>query len=75
MQLEELRIYLTDDIPFLDVRFNLNIHKSLSTDIYYKETDTHNYVPFFSFYLHKTLSNIPYTLARHICTVLLFLRQ
>jgi hypothetical protein len=56
-------------LPFLDVRFTMNTDNSLSTDIFYKETDTHNYVPFYSFHPHKTLTNIPYSLARRICTI------
>ena len=58
-----------DSLPFLDVKFTLESDNSLSTDIYYKETDSHNYVPFFSFHPKKTLSNIPYSLARRICTI------
>ena len=58
-----------NSIPFLDVRFTLRPNGSLATDIYYKETDSHNYVPFSSFHPHKTLTNIPYTLARRICTI------
>lgn len=42
---------------------------SLSTDIFYKETDSHNYVPFYSFHPRRTLTNIPYSLARRICTI------
>ena len=56
-------------VPFLDVRFTIVKDKSLDTDIYYKETDSHNYVPFFSYHPHKTLSNIPFTLVRRICTI------
>ena len=56
-------------VPFLDVRFTILDDKSLDTDIYYKETDSHNYVPFFSYHPHKTLSNIPFTLVRRICTI------
>ena len=56
-------------VPFLDVRFTLNDDNGLSTDIFYKETDSHNYVPFFSFHPHRTLTNIPYCLARRICTI------
>ena len=58
-----------NSIPFLDVRFSLTVTNELSTDIFYKETDSHNYVPFFSFHPHRTLTNIPYTLARRICTI------
>ena len=58
-----------NDVPFLDVKFSLNHDNTLSTDIFYKETDSHNYVPFYSFHPHRTLTNIPYCLARRICTI------
>ena len=53
-------------IPFLDVSFTVMEYGSLETDIYYKETDTHNFVQFGSFHPHKTLTNIPFSLARRI---------
>ena len=56
-------------LPFLDISFHLTERNDLETDIYYKKTDSHNYVQFFSFHPHKTLTNVPYTLARKICTV------
>ena len=56
-------------IPFLDVEFTLRNDNSLETDIFYKETDSHNYVPFYSFHPRRTLTNIPYSLARRICTI------
>ena len=56
-------------LPFLDVSFSLTATNTMETDIYYKETDSHNYVQFFSFHPHKTLTNIPYSLARRICTI------
>ena len=56
-------------VPFLDIRFEIRSDNSLDTDIYYKPTDSHNFVPFFSFHPRKTLSNIPFTLARRICTI------
>ena len=55
-------------VPFLDVMFNVEQDGTLSTDIYYKETDSHNFVPFNSHHPRKTLTNIPYSLARTICT-------
>ena len=58
-----------DSLPFLDVRFTLKPDNSFDTDIFYKETDSHNFVPFFSFHPRKTLTNIPYSLARRICTI------
>ena len=56
-------------IPFLDVLFEVEAHGKMMTDIYYKETDTHNYVPFCSFHPKQTLTNIPYSLARRICII------
>ena len=56
-------------IPFLDVHFELSPSGLLSTDIFYKETDTHNFVQFGSFHPRKTLTNIPYSLARRICII------
>ena len=55
-------------IPFLDVCFELK-GNVMETDIYYKPTDTHNYVQFGSFHPRKTLTNIPYSLARRICVI------
>ena len=56
-------------VPFLDVQFILDDNGHLSTDIFYKETDTHNYVQFGSFHPHKTLTNIPFSLARWILII------
>ena len=56
-------------IPFLDVRFTITASNELETDIHYKKTDSHNFVQFFSFHPHKTLTNIPYSQARRICTI------
>ena len=62
-------IEIGDKIPFLDVLFELKEDGSLKTDIYYKQTDMHNYVQFGSFHPHKTLTNIPFSLARRICLI------
>ena len=56
-------------IPFLDIHFELEQNGDLHTDIYYKDTDTHNYVPYGSFHPRKTLTNIPYSLARRISVI------
>ena len=56
-------------MPFLDVQFHLTAQNALETDIFYKKTDSHNFVQFFSFHPHKTLTNIPFALARRICTI------
>ena len=39
------------------------------TDIYYKTTDSHQYLDFFSCHPKHTKYNIPFTLARRICTI------
>ena len=56
-------------LPFLDIHFEIESNGSFETDIYYKETDTFNYVQFGSFHPHKTLTNTPYSLARRICVI------
>lgn len=56
------------EIPFLDILV-LNGENGIETDIYYKGTDSHNYVPFTSCHPHHTKINIPYSLARRICTI------
>lgn len=55
-------------LPFLDV---LVIKKNwkLLTVIYYKTTDTHQYLHFNSCHPHHTKTAIPYNLARRICTI------
>ena len=41
----------------------------LMTDIFYKETDSHDFLPFNSCHPRHTKCNIPETLARTICTI------
>lgn len=43
--------------------------ETIRTDIYYKETDAHEYLPFSSCHPRHTLENIPYNLARNICAL------
>lgn len=55
-------------LPFLQVY----VYKSegkIMTDVYYKETDNHDYLPFSSCHPRHTLENIPFNLARNICTL------
>lgn len=42
---------------------------TISTDIYYKATDTHQYLDFRSCHPSHTKRNIPFCLARRICTI------
>ena len=43
--------------------------ETVATDIYYKDTDGHDYLPFKSCHPRHTLENIPFNLARNICTL------
>ena len=53
---------------FLDIHMIVQNDKII-TDIYFKPTDTQNYVPFKSAHPRHTLINIPYNLARRLCTI------
>jgi hypothetical protein len=55
-------------LPFLDVLV-IKEGTTLSTDIYYKPTDTHQYLHFGSCHPHHTKTAIPYNLARRLCTI------
>ena len=55
-------------VNFLDVRVNKR-DTLVTTDIFYKETDTHQYLNFKSCHPSHTKRNIPYNLARRICTI------
>ena len=54
---------------FLDVQL-LILNDKVITDVYYKPTDAQNYVPFKSTHPKHTLENIPYNLARRLCTII-----
>ena len=51
---------------FLDVKIILHEDNSVETDIYYKPTNTHDYVPYDSAHLDHTPVNIPHNLAKRI---------
>ena len=51
---------------FLDIKMKAK-GGNIITDIFYKDTDTLNYVPFKSAHPKHTLLNIPYNLARRPC--------
>lgn len=57
-----------NELPFLDILLYKEETK-LFTDIYYKGTDTHQYLDFHSCHPKHTKYNIPYTLARRICAI------
>ena len=59
----------SDNLPFLDILL-CKEEKKLYTDIYYKGTDMHQYLDLFrSCHPKHTKYNIPYCLARRICTI------
>lgn len=58
----------TSCIPFLDVSV-IKREDKIITDIFYKRTDTHQYLHFSSSHPRHTKRAIPYNLARRICTI------
>ena len=57
-----------EELPFLDVMIRKdNTH--LTTDIYYKPTDSFQYLPYTYSHPRHTKNNIPYNLARRICMI------
>ena len=53
---------------FLDITITIS-QGSINTDIFHKDTDTFNYVPYKSNHPKHTKNNIPYCLARRICGI------
>ena len=60
--------YSKEELNFLDLRI-LQVNGTINIDIYYKETDTHQYLPFNSCHPRHIKTNIPYNQARRICTI------
>lgn len=57
-----------NQLPFLDILVT-KADNRITTDIYYKNTDTHQYLDFSSCHPSHTKRNIPFCLARRICTI------
>ena len=57
-----------DEIPFFDVLVK-NEKGKIETDIFYKETDSRQYLLFYPCHPRHTKVNIPYNLARRIRTI------
>ncbi|CAH3117113.1 unnamed protein product, partial [Porites lobata] len=55
-------------LPFLDVMIRKD-KTHLTTDIYYKPTDSFQYLPYTSSHPRHTKNNIPYNLTRRICMI------
>lgn len=56
------------ELPFLDILVK-KTEGRIITDIYYKSTDTHQYLDFRSSHPSHTKRNIPFCLARRVCTI------
>ena len=56
------------NIAFLDIMV-IKTGTNIETDIFYKPTDTHQYLHFHSCHPRHTKRSIPYNLARRICTI------
>ena len=59
---------IEEEYPFLDVVVKKR-NTRITTDIYYKVMDTHQYLHFGSCHPHHTKTSIPYNLARRKCTI------
>ena len=57
-----------NSISFLNLRIYKGIN-SLLCDIYYKDTDTREYLDFTSCHAHHIKINIPYNLCRNVCSI------
>ena len=56
------------ELPFLDILIIKN-ETTIETDIYFKPTDSKQYLLYTSCHPKHTKNNIPYNLARRICTI------
>ena len=57
---------LVQILNFLDVNVILNSKNEISTDVYYKDTNTHDYLPYDSAHPESCKKNVPYNLAKRI---------
>ncbi|VDI57594.1 Hypothetical predicted protein [Mytilus galloprovincialis] len=57
-------------LPFLDINI-IKEEEEIITDLYCKPTDTHQYLDFRSCHPSHTKRNIPFNLARRICTIVI----
>ena len=60
--------YSKDQIPFLDILIKRN-ESVIWMDLYHKPTDTQRCLPFTSSHPNHCKRNIPFCLARRICTI------
>ncbi|XP_062576664.1 uncharacterized protein LOC134238563 [Saccostrea cucullata] len=57
-------------LPFLDILI-IKEGRKIITDLYYKSTDSHQYLIFNSCHPSHTKRNIPFNMARRICTIVI----
>jgi hypothetical protein len=57
------------EVTFLDIKIMKNNVNTVETDIFYKETDSKQYLNYNSNHPRYVKNNIPYNLARRICTI------
>ena len=55
-------------LSFLDILI-MKEHTEIITDIYFKETDTNQYLNYFSCHPEHTKNSVPCNLSRRICTI------
>ena len=60
--------YSKDQIPFVDILIRRN-KNGIWMDLYYKPTDTQRFLPFIFSHPKHCKRNIPFCLARRICTI------
>lgn len=54
-----------NELPLLDIHIKIN-NSTVTQDIFYKKTDTHQYLNFYSCYIKR---NMHYNKARRMCTI------
>ena len=53
-------------LPYLDVNVTLHEDGLVETDVFYKQTNSHDYLDYYSHHPQHTKENIPYNLAKRI---------
>lgn len=56
-------------VNFLDIKIYIKDDSTIETDIFYKPTDTHQYLNFYSNHPRHTKIAVPYNLSRRICMI------
>ncbi|XP_062587971.1 uncharacterized protein LOC134249655 [Saccostrea cucullata] len=58
------------ELPFLDILI-IKEGRKIITDLYYKKTDSHQYLVFNSCHPSHVKRNIPFNMARRVCTIVI----